>query len=470
MSAFIQYVLSELKSILLLVVLAGVLAAAVIAVAYLIFKKKHKGEKKFPWGRIIMYLLFAGYLFIVVSATILRKTGTFRREYNFHLFRAWIEAWNNYSVKNWANVLLNVALFVPLGALLPLLWNKCKKWYITIPIGFGSSLAIELVQLAISRGICDIDDLFANTLGAVIGFFCIMAILSLFNEKGHRIKPCLLHGGIALIPILAICSIFISYNVREFGNLPQAAAYTKNIKGVSWVLECELPSVDTEVAVYQTQVRSKADCDAFADDFKKIINTEYETISYYEEAAYYMDHGSKGGAHFLHVNYLDQGYSYTASYHDDAAWIDADRAKIIAALTKYPLVIPENAEFTVEGDGWHSLTSHQYIDGNTLIDGTLRVRVAEDGSIREIQNQLLSYTYYTKVNIITPEEAVNLLKAGHFNDESYFERINPSEITVTDCNLGYQVDTKGFYQPVYTFSLVYGNDNYGYSVMIPAMK
>jgi len=133
-------------------------------------------------------------------------------------------------------------------------------------------------------------------------------------------------------------------------------------------------------------------------------------------------------------------------------------------------VIPENAEFTIEGDGWHSLTSHQYIDGNTLIDGTLRVRMAEDGSIREIQNQLLSYTYYTKVNIITPEEAVNLLKAGHFNDESYFERINPSEITVTDCILGYQIDTKGFYQPVYTFILVYGNDNYGYSVMIPAMK
>ena len=64
MSAFIQYVLSELRSIMILVLLAGILAAAVIAVAYLIFKKKHKGEKKFPWGKIILYLLLVVVQFL----------------------------------------------------------------------------------------------------------------------------------------------------------------------------------------------------------------------------------------------------------------------------------------------------------------------------------------------------------------------------------------------------------------------
>ncbi|MBO4973835.1 MAG: hypothetical protein J6D17_03605 [Bacteroides sp.] len=121
MSDFIRYVLYELNSILVLLLLAGILAAAVIAISYFIFKKKHKGEKKFPWGKIILSLMLVGYLFIVISATILRKSGSFRREYNLHLFRAWLEAWNNFSVKNWGNVLLNVALFAPLGVLLPLL-------------------------------------------------------------------------------------------------------------------------------------------------------------------------------------------------------------------------------------------------------------------------------------------------------------------------------------------------------------
>jgi len=49
MSDFIRYVLYELNSILVLLLLAGILAAAVIAISYFIFKKKHKGEKKFPW-------------------------------------------------------------------------------------------------------------------------------------------------------------------------------------------------------------------------------------------------------------------------------------------------------------------------------------------------------------------------------------------------------------------------------------
>ncbi len=470
MSDFIRYVLYELNSTLVLLLLAGILAATVIAISYFIFKKKHKGEKKFPWGKIILSLVLVGYLFIVISATILRKAGSFRREYNLYLFRAWLEAWNNFSVKNWGNVLLNVVMFAPLGALLPLLWQKCRKWYITTPIGFGTSLVIELIQLATKRGTFDVDDLFANTLGSVVGFLCIMAILSLFNEKKHKLKPCLLYGGIALIPILAICSIFIVYNVQEYGNLPQAASYAKNTKGINWILECELPKADTEYVVYQTQTRSKSDCDVFAENFKKIINIEYTTISYYEEAAYYMDNSTDGGAHFLHVNYLDQGYSYSAQFNDSATWTAADRATVMGALAKYPLQIPESSVFTIEGDGWHTFRSGRYIDGDVLFDGTLRVRMAKDNSIREIKNQLLSYTYYDKVEAITPEEAFAHIKAGRFNDDGCFERINPSAITVTKCVLEYQVDTKGFYQPVYIFFLVYGSDPYEYTVMVPAMK
>ena len=171
MSEFLRYVLYELKNSLVLVMLAGILAAAGLMVAFFIHKKKYNGERKFPWGKVFLWLMFLGYLLIVIYATMLRWSGFFHREWNFHLFRAWREAWNNYSVKNWANVLLNVAMFGPLGFLLPLLGKKFRKWYVTIPAGFATSLAIELFQLAFGRGICDVDDLFCNTLGAVIGYF-----------------------------------------------------------------------------------------------------------------------------------------------------------------------------------------------------------------------------------------------------------------------------------------------------------
>ncbi len=465
---FIQYVLWELKNSLALVFLAGIVCLGGLVLAYRLHKKKYQGQKKFPWGRAFLWLLFVGYLAIVVYATILRGVGG-SRQWNLHLFRAWREAWNNFSAKNWANVLLNVALFCPLGFLLPLLGKKCRRWYLTIPGSFFVSLAIELIQLALARGIWDVDDLFANTLGACMGYFLIMTILAARNRKGKRVKPVLAYGSLFLLCAVSMGSIFLFYGAKEYGNLPMAAAYTNNTRGTVWKLECELPEVGSEVAVYRTQPRSIEECDAFAEEFKKIIHTEFDHISYYQEAAYYMDHsGDDNGAHFLYVSYLDPGYEYHRSMQEDPQWICADRKTLEEALAQYPCLIPEYAEFTVQEDGWHVFTVEQYIDGAMMIDGTLRCRYARDG-IRQIDNRLLSYAYYDMEEILSPQEAYTLLQAGKWNDGGYFERQAPEQIRVLHCSLGYAVDTKGFYQPVYYFDVVSTDGAYSYQLMIPAM-
>jgi len=470
MPEFIRYVLWELQNSFGLVLLAGAAAVAVLAVVYFIHRRKYKGEKKYPWVKALLWLVFAGYMAIVIYATMLRGFGFFHREWNFHLFRAWREAWNNFSAKNWANVLLNVAMFVPLGFLLPLLGKKFRKWYLTISAGFSASLGIELLQLAIGIGICDVDDLFANTLGTVIGYFLVMTVLAMFAEKGKRLRSGITYGCLFLVFVMSVCSIFLAYALKEYGNLPMAAAYTNDVSGVEWSLDCVLPEEDETLPVYQTQTRSVAQCDAFAEDFKKIINTEYNTVSYYQEAAYYMDNGSEGGAHFLHVNYLDQGYEYSASYHDDIPWVDADRQVIEEALSGFPVLIPESAEFNTEGEGWHSFTvCRQEADG-VLVDGILRVRYAEDGSIRRIENKLLQYSYYDSVPMISPQAAYERLCAGKFYDGGYFEHKKPAAVSVLGCALGYEIDTKGFYQPVYYFDVASVDGNYRARIMIPAME
>ena len=468
MNDYLRYVLYELENSLVLVMLAGILAIAVITIVYLVFKKKHGKEKKFPWGKIMLSLILAGYLLIVVYATLLRGHSTFIRVYNLHLFRAWREAWNNFSVLNWANVLLNVALFVPLGGLLPLLWKKCRKWYVTLPIGFGLSLAIELVQFVFCLGSCDVDDLFTNTLGTVIGYFCIMAFLSLFNEKGHKARPCLTYGCMALIPILAIGSIFIGYHVKTYGNLAKVPSYTKNTKGVSWTLACELPSGNDTAAVYRTQTRSKTQCDTFAKELAQSMNMTVDLATYYQERADYIMQNPAG---YLTVNYYDSGYDFKiGTALSDLTWIKTDRETLEDALANFPVDIPDAAEFHYDGDGWHSFTVHQYIDGSLMYDGTLRVKYASDGNVYSVKDYLCDYTHYGDVAILSPEEAYNQLKDGRFYDGEYFERSQPSAITVTQCVLDYQIDTKGFYQPVYIFFLESPDGTYGYHVTIPAMK
>ena len=67
------------------------------------------------------------------------------------------------------NALLNVALFLPLGLLLPMLWEPFRNGKRTALFGFGMSLAIELLQILVGRA-TDINDLITNTLGAFLGF------------------------------------------------------------------------------------------------------------------------------------------------------------------------------------------------------------------------------------------------------------------------------------------------------------
>lgn len=73
------------------------------------------------------------------------------------------------------NTMLNVLLFVPLGIFLPFLWRKYGKLKNTFLFGFGLSLSIELLQILTYRA-TDINDLIANTLGTVLGYFLFRLI------------------------------------------------------------------------------------------------------------------------------------------------------------------------------------------------------------------------------------------------------------------------------------------------------
>lgn len=83
---------------------------------------------------------------------------------------------------------MNVLLFVPLGALCVLLWRR--GLVATTAIGFGGSLLIEITQLTANFGtapyvyrIFDVDDLMANTAGAVLGWTATTLALALLRLR-----------------------------------------------------------------------------------------------------------------------------------------------------------------------------------------------------------------------------------------------------------------------------------------------
>ena len=64
----------------------------------------------------------------------------------------------------------NVIMFVPLGFLVPCLWDKMGKFGWHFLCMLLTIMVIEWLQLVTRLGSCDIDDLILNLVGTAIGF------------------------------------------------------------------------------------------------------------------------------------------------------------------------------------------------------------------------------------------------------------------------------------------------------------
>lgn len=86
------------------------------------------------------------------------------------------------------NTILNIILFVPLGMLLPFLWVRYHTLRKTVIFGFCMSLAIELLQMLTYRA-TDINDIIANTAGALLGYLLFRVISQCFPSiTGFAVK------------------------------------------------------------------------------------------------------------------------------------------------------------------------------------------------------------------------------------------------------------------------------------------
>lgn len=74
------------------------------------------------------------------------------------------------------NIIGNIAMFIPVGIVLPICFRKLENIKKTVFAGVGLILFIELTQLICPERHTDIDDLILNTSGVAIGACIIFAI------------------------------------------------------------------------------------------------------------------------------------------------------------------------------------------------------------------------------------------------------------------------------------------------------
>ena len=114
MHDFVSYLFYLLQRSMCFAVPTALVCGLILAVCYTVCRRQ---GRRFPWGKAVCALLLVGWAAVTVFVTLLRSEPNefAARQWNLQFFLAWREAYQRFTLQIWLNVLLNIALFVPLG-------------------------------------------------------------------------------------------------------------------------------------------------------------------------------------------------------------------------------------------------------------------------------------------------------------------------------------------------------------------
>lgn len=117
-------------------------------------------------------LLLVEYLVLILWLAVLARSVQAERMHNFTPF------WSYHAIPKdvlvLPQIILNVAVFIPVGVLLRCAFEKMRWWKVLL-VGGAFSVIIEVLQFVTKRGFAEFDDVFHNTLGCLLGYGLFVA-------------------------------------------------------------------------------------------------------------------------------------------------------------------------------------------------------------------------------------------------------------------------------------------------------
>lgn len=134
--------------------------------------KKRKRYRILGKVLFVAYIVFVFY-FLLISE-IYGRTGEMQDyHYNLVLFREIKRFWNYRKqlgmFATLTNLVGNILIFLPLGFFMPMA-SKQRSFLTTSFHSLALSFAVEVSQLLLMVGCFDVDDLFLNTIGGMLGY------------------------------------------------------------------------------------------------------------------------------------------------------------------------------------------------------------------------------------------------------------------------------------------------------------
>lgn len=457
--------------------LAGGIGALIIAVgAYQIYKKAFHGKKSITKVQAVSAGLLCCWFILVLCLTSLSRGSNFTGSFNIDFLSGYISAWNQWSVSELQLILFNMLMFAPLGFLLPLLWRKAEKFWVTFAISLSVTIFIEVFQFFTGTGIFELDDLFHNLIGSLFGYFCMMAILMLVREKTIRFAPI---GKILIIPCaisLTLGVVFYIYDHQPYGNMSILPSVKQDMSEVKIVTDWEPSEQSAAAAIYKNKyAEDKTYLDQIKSGLEKLENLTFSNSTRREdENLGYLGTDADGTECRLIFFYRSGEWSYT-TFSENAAQLTEENIRELKSRYENWMweldLLPENVEFSVQnGDTlrWDAAPTEDISAGNEAFqNGSVMIQFDESGRLIDFFYQICWNEYVTSEEIISESQAYEQVKEGNF--EQYVSFQPGDTLYVDNCQLTYLYDTKGFYQPVYEFSGYINSSDNLWVCRIPAL-
>ncbi|MGL5751855.1 MAG: VanZ family protein, partial [Paraclostridium sp.] len=310
----------------------------------------------------------------------------------------------------WAfsNIFGNICIFMPLGYLLPMFFEKFRSLKNTAIVAITLSIFFEITQYVLAIGSLDIDDLILNTIGGISGYLVYVGIKKLINDEKKLYKVTLALSIIA-------CVIAFTIAREQFGNLLGLTTHE-----VTTIGEENIPKREPDImGTYLGSEGNKLNMykGIVAENSSDIDFLENSNIEISDETKFYSTEieGEEEKSTITYKELSKGDFLKQEAYSILKIWYDEDNKSVVDTIEVSKKLDTSGQTVMVENNDKREVNGVvEEINNEGIVINLVTVQKFEDGSSTSISGK---GEQATLVNVEFSEDARLILNLGKPNGD-----------------------------------------------------
>ena len=155
------------------------LIALCVCAGFIMTNKGRKYSRK-----VLLDVFLLEYVIMILGATVFFRKASYQSGYNLTPF--WSYQGKYYRDELFLpETIMNIGMFIPIGFFVCMV-IKSNNWWKTMLIGATISSSIEILQFTFKKGFSELDDVFHNTVGCMVGIVLYRLMIKLINIMNYK--------------------------------------------------------------------------------------------------------------------------------------------------------------------------------------------------------------------------------------------------------------------------------------------